>query len=1160
MADPVLITTTIITFATFIKDLIEVGQSIKHSIEKVGENRRRIRELTNDILHTLGEIADLSRGDEDIFQTPALLSALGNLKADMLHVHSKCRKISAVERASRFRGFGLQIKAWIKRDDVEAEIRRLKEHVNKCFLQFTAFSAARIEQNTTRVEGTTLRVEQTLVVNGVENQVRLQRLEGMMAQVLLETKFGQNVMNRTIEMIESDPTHQTLEFQYLSTEALRLVDSLQQLAANAAIILDAPLPDCKNPVFTQSTSPKYVLSKILGVVLKVNHRPDEISLKSIEGIFDLGVDLSLLRMTSESIAWELMVIQTLRRLGNIIFDAGVLRRLANAAGNLSCRYQAQLRWDLATESSRQSIDLWHLAKEISPDVDYRPLLATILITHSANLRETGQLEAIISIAEEAVALCRPMAEEVIQSGSELYSRTETDEYKVVVSWQSFVTLARALSVAGRHLEAYDASKEGFQTIVRLFGTRHPPSGTNIDSFIDQICTVAAEGGGFSLPMLKDCVTLFRDLTRIYRREFSSQFLRLLYAYVYLRSKENSPDFSDLRIFLEPNSDLPLPILDISSNFVMHLDDFNPHGGVIEDAIWAFYVVLTPTFSNRLIKSIFIVHFDQATIALQEVVSSCMTYPSDMHSNTLDWTMFHISYHILPAVSHSQRLLLLEIMTGIVGYFRAIATSPSCSGIERGRFPDALNWSCWGFWLAGSLTEALAATEEGIDYCSNPDDLVDVDWGCQFQVSLIFVLWDMGRIPEAIKTAQKMETWFSDCDMTEPGTRLNFLLYGVVQTHILRRVGKNEEALQILRRLVSEVGQNSWITDKEIRCYFHILLAELVTARKHLGRLEKDLKDVERAVAACRRDVDEKSDYVDHQKYALVHCLTTLSNCLAAVERNDEALMVAKEATLNAPHMWAGFPYLLRKEELGANAFHSLSLRLATSGQLEEALLQAEKAADLYLKAVSPAPRNLPTLARSLQSLASILWNLSRRDESIAACEEAVNILRRVVETEPYFLRALADTLDQLAEYRSEKGDTDGATSEWAEVRRKIELLPPEPDFLFMEFDVASEDEIDEPEDIMDTTVFLALGERAIQTADIPTSDAAEPKSGPSGWSVIPQIAGIGVETSPAADGAKAGKSLADVLVTPVEVKPIQMIFWFLFALLGVVLAVLWSRN
>jgi hypothetical protein len=88
----------------------------------------------------------------------------------------------------------------------------LKEHVSRCYSQFTvsnsssiqflcsclsqAFSVARIEHNT-------LRIEQTAIINHVENQVKARRLEGMMAQVLLDTPFGQNVMNRTVEIISA---------------------------------------------------------------------------------------------------------------------------------------------------------------------------------------------------------------------------------------------------------------------------------------------------------------------------------------------------------------------------------------------------------------------------------------------------------------------------------------------------------------------------------------------------------------------------------------------------------------------------------------------------------------------------------------------------------------------------------------------------------------------------------------------------------------------------------------------------------------------------------------------------------------------------------------------------------------------------------------------
>ncbi|KAJ6594596.1 hypothetical protein B0H19DRAFT_1247257 [Mycena capillaripes] len=163
-------------------------------------------------------------------------------------------------------------------------------------------------------------------------------------------------------------------------------------------------------------------------------------------------------------------------------------------------------------------------------------------------------------------------------------------------------------------------------------------------------------------------------------------------------------------------------------------------------------------------------------------------------------------------------------------------------------------------------------------------------------------------------------------------------------------------------------------------------------------------------------------------------------------------------------MWKDFLYTIRQQELGANAFHSLSLRLATSGDSDQALINAEKATELYRELVGLAPRHLPTLASSLWNLASILWYVDRQ-EAVAVCKEAVNILRKVVDPETYFLPALAEALDQVARYFTETGDNEGAsapTAESQEFRRKFALLPPQPDSLFeeVEMDTDLDDEGD----------------------------------------------------------------------------------------------------
>ncbi|KAJ7226293.1 hypothetical protein C8J57DRAFT_1535280 [Mycena rebaudengoi] len=306
MADPITITTTIITLATFIKDLIDVGQNIKRSIEKVGENRRRIREVVDDTLGTLAQLANLSRGREDNFQVQELLDALGNLKADMLHVLSIAQKFSAPEPRSGFRGLQSQIKGWLEREDVEAQVKRLNKHVKKCYMQFTVFSAARIEHTSARIENTSVRVEQRLIVNSVEHQAKLQRLEGMVTRVLVQTQFGHDVMNRTMEVVASDPDHESIESQFLSLQALRLVDAFEKYTTSAYFRSETPHWDpVEEPlriVFLRPKSDLHILQQILTVMLQIKDHPTALSTKdATEVLLYLGEKLSWLGLQSEEI-------------------------------------------------------------------------------------------------------------------------------------------------------------------------------------------------------------------------------------------------------------------------------------------------------------------------------------------------------------------------------------------------------------------------------------------------------------------------------------------------------------------------------------------------------------------------------------------------------------------------------------------------------------------------------------------------------------------------------------------------------------------------------------------------------------------------------------------------------------------------------------------
>ncbi|KAJ7910966.1 hypothetical protein B0H13DRAFT_2011047 [Mycena leptocephala] len=209
-------------------------------------------------------------------------------------------------------------------------------------------------------------------------------------------------------------------------------------------------------------------------------------------------------------------------------------------------------------------------------------------------------------------------------------------------------------------------------------------------------------------MLADCVILFRNLARIHPKNISTQFLWLLHAYAHFSQQDDPPysncSLKNLRIFLEPNSCFPPPQLDTT----VHIDDFNAQGGIAEDAVRAFYTC--PSYTTVvLIWNIFITHFNQAIIILQEVVDNS---DSESESSTIQWALYSI-VAIIPFVSSSNIMALLQIFSRAVKHTNTILT---WVGSE---------WRLWfhkihapifrHFWRAGLLKEALAESGQVIKY-------------------------------------------------------------------------------------------------------------------------------------------------------------------------------------------------------------------------------------------------------------------------------------------------------------------------------------------------------------------------------------------------------------------------------------------------------------
>lgn len=973
---------------------------------------------------------------------------------------------------------------------------------------------------------------------------------------------------------------------------MSLINSLQHLLASGRLILHAsPWNPSEpfQPVFAQST-PLHVLHQVLGVVMKINEdNTMQVFLDSTEAaiVLDIGIHLGNIGMLSESVAWQHLHISILHHM--VSKDTPYI---AHALDNLSIAYQLQLQFQSALQASRQSLDIWcHICKSL-PEVDNQLGHLASLIAHAQNLLKTGQRMAALFIAQNAVALSRPMVDQMIKSSSKLFCLTGKEEFRAACCCDAPFVFATVLASLDQHDKSYEAWKEGFQIMLWLPVFLHSPHRENIGSFLDQICKVA-EGGRLSIGILEDCVILFRNLTRIYPEVFSSHFLGLLHAFAYFTQKNNLPRTAcsieniHLRLFLDANLDCPPPILDITRPMQ---NDLYLHGGVLEDAVRAFYLVPSKS-AIALIQNILVSHLDEIICVLQDVVEKLVF---DRNIRIIDWVLHTLTGVVTLVTSPSHQIALLQVLKGTAEHFSAILVS-------RGSEWERVLWNILlpisrHFWRAGLLDEALKVREEVIKYV----DSYHVDnmaAATMLQLNRDFILCDMGRFSEGIELIQQNKIIYPKF----------FLHPYLLQTYIFRRTGRKQEVLHLLRRGLAASFQKYWTGDSKV-FYLppYFLLVELAATWAQQGQQVKALKAAERAVTACRKDVSPGD--VEAQKCLLVHSLTVLSNCLAAIERNDEALAVAQEAvciyTQNAPHMWKDYLYTIRKQELGGNAFHTLSLRFGTLGRPDKALLNSEMGTKLYRELVELAPRHLPTHASSLRNLASLLWDAGRRDKAIVTCEEAVNIMRKVADTETYFLSYLAEASSELARYLTEKsniGGTSPASAKCVEVQWKFEDSKEAWETVSKAKDKYYDTSEARPsvEEVVSEAAHLAISEflPTSLTTQTPDGDGHHHLSGGGGGSGIPVGVGdIAIPSATIASIAAASVSLnqnpmtsiriaaalaeahgstdaaqstetpfRDVLNEPLEVRlsirstPMDILWWMLLVILSALLAVVWSR-
>ncbi|MGH3841588.1 MAG: tetratricopeptide repeat protein [Pseudonocardiaceae bacterium] len=178
-------------------------------------------------------------------------------------------------------------------------------------------------------------------------------------------------------------------------------------------------------------------------------------------------------------------------------------------------------------------------------------------------------------------------------------------------------------------------------------------------------------------------------------------------------------------------------------------------------------------------------------------------------------------------------------------------------------------------------------------------------------------------------------------------------------------------------------------------------------------------------------------------------LEAIEALLPSGRKIDRDIAAAVLTTRLTPHRLATTPDPADRARL----YSVLGYRLSHAGQRKQALAATVEAVEIYRRLAQTNPATVePDLATALHNLGMTLSNLGRREDALATTAEAVEIYRRLAQTNPATVEPdLARALNNLGIRLSNLGqleDALAATVEAVEIRRRLAQTNPaayEPD-------------------------------------------------------------------------------------------------------------------
>ncbi|KAJ7592546.1 hypothetical protein C8J56DRAFT_1023581 [Mycena floridula] len=427
-----------------IKEVIDLGLEIRKSIEKVRCNKETSNRLSTEIACDLSKLQSLMHG-YSFHADEQLHAELHDVKQEMTAVHEICVELIPKADKTVMSLTRAKLKAWRKRNDIEAELIQLKNRVHDCLFKFTI----------------------------VESRIQSRRIGEILETYLIRTPAGAQIVQQVAAIASDDHAHKTLESQYLHLVVIRLLESIDccasrrgytsalttQSAESAACDVHE-MPDWNHLlpieiVSAQRTELATIILCILDLVQTLKDFGDEISMQACAQILrNLAVNMDgtdLFYREAEGVyTWALKLYRTLARTEPVFLPYLTLN-LTNPFASLS--------------NTEEAYTICATIRDTLPWL-YSPTLEISTFTRYVDelLQEQRFAEAL-PIAQDAVEICRttwalpipPM--EGWKRGNPESPQTRQYRHIVARTCYALSNLAICLMHAG-HLDAsYTIAKE-----------------------------------------------------------------------------------------------------------------------------------------------------------------------------------------------------------------------------------------------------------------------------------------------------------------------------------------------------------------------------------------------------------------------------------------------------------------------------------------------------------------------------------------------------------------------------------------------------------------------------------------------------------------------------------------------------------------------------